>query len=429
MHRDGRNRRAVASAGTGAVQRLVQVGCTLVLMPVLLHSLGTMEFGVWGAAASLAWLASLADLGTGWALVTLVARSTAREETHEARRQISAALTMSGALALVFLLAIGAAWSSHAWGTMGAVYLIAVAGLAVNLPLNSANNIWMGLQEGYYASAWELAQTLITTAALLVATLYTRDVRVFVALVYGGLVTANLGSIIHLWTIHPELRPMRLPVRWHAMQDVVSSGTMFFLLGSAGSLSYMLDNVLALALLGPEASAQMTIALRICMTGLGALVVVSQPLWPAFTDAAHTADRQWVLHKLAWGTALLTGVAAAGGAVLVIWGKPLLKLWLHTNLGIGTGLLVAIAAWLLVQALVRVPHLLLNGLSVLRYQAIVFSVALVVAFALKFALSGRFGVAGILWGTTLSMLAIALSAVLWRVRHWTRTGKAQESCA
>ena len=429
MQRDSRNRRAVVSAGFGVSQRLVQAGCTLILMPALLHALGTARFGVWGAAASLAWLAELADFGVGSSLVTLVAREMALERVHEARRQIAAALTLSGALALFFLLLIGAAWSSRTWGTYGAVYLIAFAGLAVNLPLNLANNIWMALQEGYYASMWELAQTVATTAALLAATLCTRDVRVYVALVYGGLVAANLGSLIHLYLRHPELRPERLPERWVAMRELAGSGVMFFLMGVVGSLSYMLDNVLALQLLGPQASAQMTIAMRICISGVGMMVVISQPLWPAFTDAAHTADRPWVMHKLAWGTALLTAIAVAGGAILVACGEPLLRLWLHTDLGIRRGLLVAIAAWVLAQALIRVPHLLLKGLLVVKYQTVVLTVALVAAFALKFALTGRLGVGGILWGTTLSLAFIFLPALAWRIRRWSRTAKVEESPA
>lgn len=429
MQRTSRNRRAVASAGFGITQRLVQVGCTLILMPVLLHALGTAAFGVWGAAASLAWLAPLADFGTGSALVTLVAREVALERAHEARRQVAAALTLSGALALVFLALIGSLWGAGAWGTYGTVYLIAFAGLAVNLPLNSANNIWMALQEGYYASLWEFVQTLGTTAALLLATFYTRDVRLYVALVYGGVAAANLGSLIHLLLRRPEVRPERLPERWAAMRELAGSGMLFFAMGVAGSLSYMLDNVLALQWLGTQASAQMTIALRICISGVTMMVAISQPLWPAFTDAAHTADRQWVMHKLAWGTALLTGITVVGAVVLVAWGEPLLKLWLHTNLGIGRGLLVAVAAWVLVQALIRVPHLLLNGLLVVKYQTVVLTVALVAAFALKFALAGRLGAAGILWGTTLSLALIFFPAIAWRIRRWARTATTEESPA
>lgn len=426
MRRDRRNRRAAASATFGVTQRLVQVGSTLILMPVILHALGTAGFGLWGAGASLAWLAPLADFGSGSALVTLVAREMALERVHEARREIAASLTLGGALALVFLAAIGGVWEMHAWGDAGMVYLIGLAGLAVNLPLNSANNIWMALQEGYYASAWELVQTVVTTVALIAATFYTQDVRVFVALVYGGVVMSNVGSLAHLWLLHPELRPERLPERWLAVRELAGSGMLFFLMGLAGSLSYMLDIVLALQLLGVQASAQMTIAMRICISSVTMMVAISQPLWPAFTDAAHTADRPWVMHKLAWGMALLVGITSAGAVVLVTWGQPLLRLWLRANLGISKGLLVAIAAWVVAQALIRVPHLLLNGLLIVKFQTVALMVALAVAFVLKFALAERLGTGGILWGTTLSLALIFFPAILWRIRWWARHSKPEQ---
>jgi O-antigen/teichoic acid export membrane protein len=41
-----RNRKIVASASFGVFQRLVQVGSTLLIMPVLLRTLGPARFGV-----------------------------------------------------------------------------------------------------------------------------------------------------------------------------------------------------------------------------------------------------------------------------------------------------------------------------------------------------------------------------------------------
>src|ERR1039458_8612771 len=87
-----RNRRVVVSASVGIFQRLVQVGSTLVLMPLLLRVLGPATFGVWGAAASLAWLRGFGGIGAGTALVTLVARSSALEGAEQARRHVTGAL-------------------------------------------------------------------------------------------------------------------------------------------------------------------------------------------------------------------------------------------------------------------------------------------------------------------------------------------------
>jgi O-antigen/teichoic acid export membrane protein len=413
-----RNRRVVVSAGVGIFQRLVQVGSTLVLMPLLLRMLGPAKFGVWGAAASLAWLSGLVDIGTGTALVTLVARSSALESEEQARRHVTGALSFGSGLAVLMLLAAFlASLNGRAQGSAGP-YFIAAIGLAVNLPLNAGNNVWMALQKGYVSGFWELVQTLLTTAGLIAATLFTRDVRVFVAIVYLGLVLANIGSLVHLFWRHPELRPEGISVSWAAMREVAGHGVLYFILALTGGLSFLLDNVLALSLLGPEASARMTIAMRICVTAIGGLVVLSQPLWPAFAEAAQRGDRKWIRKALVRGSALLVGLTVVGSFLLLVYGERLLRLWLHTDLGIGIGLLWAIAAWLVAQALVRIPNLLLNGLSILRYQIAVCSVVTLVAFALKFALAPYLGVAGILWGTSAAVLVIGIPAFIWRILRW-----------
>jgi O-antigen/teichoic acid export membrane protein len=175
---------------------------------------------------------------------------------------------------------------------------------------------------------------------------------------------------MHLLLLHPELRPQGLPDSLASIREVAGSGILFFILNITAGLTFMLDNVLALQLLGPEASARMTIAMRICMTAIGMLAVLSLPLWPAFTDAAHTADRRWIRQTLLRGSALLASATVAGSAVLILFGQPLLRLWLHADLGIGQPLLWAISVWVLAEALARVPNLLLNALALVRFQIV-----------------------------------------------------------
>lgn len=413
-----RNRRVVVSAGIGVFQRIVQVGSALIVMPLLLHVLGPAKFGVWGAITSLAWLSGMVDIGTGTALVTLVARSSGVERFDQARRHIAGALGIGSGLAGLALLAIcGMLLVSGEQGRL-VPYLIAVVGLALNLPLSSANNIWMALQKGYVSSSWELVQTLLITGGLISVSRFTADVRVYVAVVYIGVVLANAGSLVHLFLQHSELRPEGILVSWNAMREMASQGVLYFVLAVTGGFSYLLDNVLALSLLGPEASARMTIAIRICFTAIGALGVMSMPLWPAFAEAAERGDRKWIRRTLIRGTGFLVGITVVGSSLLLIFGERLLRLWLHTNLGIGEGLLWAISGWVLAQSLVRVPVLLLNGLAILRYQIVVVAIATSLALGLKFVLAPYFGVSGILWSTTSVVFLIVIPASVWRIRRW-----------
>jgi O-antigen/teichoic acid export membrane protein len=408
-----RERRFYMAAGAGVVQRLVQVASTLILMPLLLRTLGVAKFGIWGSASSLAWFSGLVDIGIGTALVTLIARSKASANDEEARTHLTGALTFGSAIAFLMLAVAAAAFWGFGAKAQFEPYLIAVVGLAINVPLSSANNAWMALQKGYVSGFWELIQTLLTLGGAIVASAATTNVIVFVVIVYGAMVAANAGSLLHLLIVHPELRPHRR-APFSEVRTVLHEGFLLFALNLVGGLSFLLDNVLALQLLGPEASARMTIAMRICMTGLGFLLVISQPLWPAFADAAQKLEWRWIRRNLFRGMALLTGISGVGSLVLVLSGPMLLKIWLHSSLGIGSSMLWAISAWVFAQALIRVPHLFLNAVSIMRYQIIVSALASGLALALKPFLAARFDAAGILWGTSATIGIVMVPAFLSR---------------
>jgi hypothetical protein len=57
-------------------------------------------------------------------------------------------------------------------------------------------------------------------------------------------------------------------------------------------------------------------------------------------------------------------------------------------------------------------------LSLIRFQIGACSVATLTAFVLKFALAPVLGVAGILWGTSISVVLIVVPASIWRIYRW-----------
>jgi O-antigen/teichoic acid export membrane protein len=182
----------------------------------------------------------------------------------------------------------------------------------------------------------------------------------------------------------------------------------------------MLDNVLTLQLLGAVASAKMAVVQKICISSLGLVTVLIQPLWPAFADAAAREDRHWLFNALGRGSALVAFVSTSGSALLVVFGLPFLHLWLKTDIGIDQSLIWVIAGWIVSLSLVRVQIMLLNALQIVKFQIAVFALATTVAVCLKFILAPRLGVAGILIATAITFPVIILPAVLWRTNRWRR---------
>lgn len=409
---NSRTQRLTWAAIAGVTQRLAQMAGTLVTMPLVLGALGDTGFGLWGAAASIAWLAGLADFGIGSAVLGLIAHAVGTDSRDDARQAIATALSLACGVAI----ALGAVGATAVVLAVPAPlpWLVAVLGLAVNVPLSLGNQLWMGVQRGWVAAWWELAQTVLTVGMLFVASQSTSSVLPYVVAVYAGLVLANLGSLVHFLLAHPALRPHRLASA-AAAALVLGRGLRFFALGFAGSAAFLFDNLIALALLGSAAAASLTVVMRLSLTALGLLQVISQPLWPAFTEAAARGDERWLVLGLLRGTALVTGVAIVGAVLLIGLGQPVLQLWLGRDVGIGPDLLGALAAWVVALGVIRVPGLFLNALSVLGFQVVVLALATLAGFTLKLALAPVLGTAALLWGTTLSTLAVVLPVFAWHI--------------
>ena len=135
---DERTRRVALASSAGAIQRGVAVIGTFIIFPKVLSALGTAGFGIWGAATSLTMMVTVADFGIGPAILTLVAGAIASNKEDEARDNFTAALIMACGIA-VFVSVTGClVVLSFTPLAAHQVYLIAVFGIAVNIPLGSA---------------------------------------------------------------------------------------------------------------------------------------------------------------------------------------------------------------------------------------------------------------------------------------------------
>jgi O-antigen/teichoic acid export membrane protein len=214
------------------------------------------------------------------------------------------------------------------------------------------------------------------------------------------------------------VRPGGLAARNFAV--VARQGGVLFAIMAAVSCTYGFDNLLTLHWLGAAASARMTVALRLCTTGVAMIGVVTQPLWPAFVDASARGDTRWAMRMLCWSSAGVAVLAGGGAMTIGCLGAPLLQFWLRQDIGMRSVLLWACAAWIFAFCITRVPSLLFNAVSILRLQLSTALSALGLAVALKFMLAPPWGAAGILVATPIAWALIAWPAFAWRLGIWVK---------
>jgi O-antigen/teichoic acid export membrane protein len=405
-----RNRRVLLSGATGVLQRLAQLAVSLIILPVALHCLGVAGFGVWGAATSLTWAGVMLDLGLGGALVTLL--PAARHRGEDPRDYVTACLFVGVAFGLALLLGGGAAVLACPGLLPSPPFLVAGLCLAVNVPLGLASSLWFGLQKGHVSGLWDMAQTALMLGFVVAGAWAGAGAAVLTLAVFGAGVLANAGSLAHVLLTQSALRPSLRP-KLAVVGRALRSGALLALITIAAACAYVFDNVLTLHWLGPVVAAQMAVALRVCITAIGMLMVATQALWPAFVEAVALNDHRWVGRTLLRGTLAVAGLAGAGGGLIVLTGNKVLALWLHQDLHLPRALFLAMAGWIVVLTLPRVAALLLNATAQYKGQFMAQAAAAALALALKPVLAAAFGAAGVLAATPLVSLFLLCPAYAW----------------
>ena len=165
---------------TAVVARAVQVGTSLITVPLTIHYLGNEQFGLWVTISSLLAMATFADFGIGNGVLNIVAYADGRNDHEGIRRAISSGFVILGIVGAVLLTAFCAtigriSWpdilgvsSAQARAETGPSILVFAACFALNIPLDLVQRAQLGLQEGFRTNLWQLAGSAASLAGVIV---------------------------------------------------------------------------------------------------------------------------------------------------------------------------------------------------------------------------------------------------------------------
>jgi O-antigen/teichoic acid export membrane protein len=413
-----RYRRAVWTTGVGVLARLLAIAASLISIPLAIGYLGTERYGLWVTISSLTAMLTFADLGLGNGLMNAIADANGRDDRGAAAGAVASAVVMLSVLAGIGTVIFVAIYGLVPWGgvfNVSSPTAIAEAGptaavfvlcVAANLPLGLVVRIQYGYQEGFTANAWAAVGSLIGLAGLVVAIQAHASLPWLVLAIAGGPVLATLlNGIVLFLRRHPELRPRPSLATRPVARRLMQLGFLFFVLQLAVAVAYQSDVVVAARMLGPDAAAEYAVTLRLFFLAPTFIGLILVPLWPAYGEAIARGDAGWVRATLVRSTVVSVGLSASASAVLLVFARDILRLWVGPVFEPPFMMLLGMALWAVVSSGFSSAAMLLNGASVIRFQVIVATVMAVVSILASIGLARLVGVTGIIWGTLLAYLA------------------------
>ncbi|MFD8647765.1 lipopolysaccharide biosynthesis protein [Streptomyces mirabilis] len=391
---------------------------------IVVDNLGPSGFAFFALVTTLPTLLPLNDLGTGAAIVGAASQES-DVGNQDLRRTITASARVLTCMGCVGVLVGIVPALMGVWGTLlnsetqrSVEISVAVAFVlfGCSLPLNLGNSVLIALNRNHISLLVQTVGSLLTLGFIFLSGAVNAPSMVFIA---SGFVSQCLaGAACLLWAgrilglpliglVLGCLGPRRAVTRiWHLAGPMAA-------INAALAVAFSTDRLVLIHVADPAAMAAYSAGSRLFTPALALASATGLPLWTVFARQRDTSGEPH-----ARDVARLTVYFAIGGAVigggLILFGPAVASWMLHGQVAVGTGLMAAFAALLLVQSAAYPISMLLTDAAGLKFQAKRACVMAVLNLVLSIVLARHLGPSGPVIG---SVIAVTTCLFLPNVRR------------
>jgi O-antigen/teichoic acid export membrane protein len=418
----------------GSLSGLMGRGFTLlvsaVTLPLTLHYLGKLEYGLWVTVSTSVTMLSVLDLGIANTLTNFIAEAHAAEDREKAQRYFATAFWVTVGIVLLLAPTMYAVWRIVNWGALfhlsdpvlvaHAAECVAVAGgfFLLSLPLGLAARVLVGYHEVHFTNYFSMANSVFGLLAIGVTILLHGSIVLLIAAYSVAMLVGPLGMNLWLCLWHrPWVSPLPSKIRLTIIRRLFGQGILFFILQLTGLVVFNSDNLVIAHYLGAAAVTPYSVAWRLAQYAYVLQNLMIPSLWPAFTEAYHKGQLDWI--NSAYRSLNRNVLIAVGFAALVIGvaGRTVIRIWAGAAAVPGRELLWLMALFAFILSITTNQALLLTATGRLRLEAAVAVIAAVANLVLSIFLVQRLGVEGVILSSIASFLLIMVVPQAWEVKR------------
>lgn len=381
----------IVAVSSGLLGRAVALLAPLLVMRPMLDHLGSMLFGVWLTAVSLAALANFLDFGIGNAALTRLSEAFGRGDLSGARSLLGQAYMLLAGLSVGFvvltitgtaliIVVLPGVFESQ---TQAAIVAIVFSALFLTFVTGMLIKLLQARQAFVHAQIVQIAGPITALLASLWAISASFD-PVIVVLVYtlASPFTQAAWSAVY-FTVRPEERPVFDKLDQTSIHAWTEIGGAFFVVSILTAVGMNMDNLIIVSQVGAEAVADFGVPARLGSLLMLIVFTVFMPLWTLFGNALARGNREWL-----WYTALKMSVGGALGVLIVgvtmvIMADPIFLLWMGRSFPDQQLVLMGMVASATMIAFTSPFNMILNAAGMARQQILPWTTFVAVCITAK----------------------------------------------
>lgn len=394
-----RNIKLLKAASSGAIARGINMGSSLISIPLMLNYLGLEQFGIWMAITGFIGFLSFSDLGMGIGLQNALSRCFGTNDDTSPKYYISTSYFLLTAVAIIATLIttclahyfpISTLFSVHEPEAISAAlktiqYTLII--FAWGIPVNLISRVLSGYQNAH------ISNTLLASGRLLglIFIFFGVHSKLELATLAGGFMAApHIVQLVYSF-LYFRKNPTHIPnwrfIRKTKMVEIVTSGGWVVIAKISDTMTQNLPILIISSGIGTAAAGTYAICQR--LFGFAGMIINMslQSLWPAYGEAYHRGDKKWISGAFKKSVIVTVTFSICISLPFIPFGRTIIELWTSNDQILPSrSLIFAFIMWTTVTNLSVAYTMLLNGTNNFKGQAtygvLVVSIGCIAAYIL-----------------------------------------------
>lgn len=285
----------------------VSVLTSFILVPLTIHYLNPVNYGIWLTLYSVISWFGLLDIGLGNGLRNKFAEALANDDKETARTYLSTAYAMlsiiMGAACVLFLVVNQFLDWPHILNVdptkvieLRKVMAVIFGFFCLQLVVKLISSVLLADQRTAMAGSINTIASVVSLAVVYILTKTTTESLLYLALAIG-IINVAVPIAVSIWfyrRYYAEFVPSMKYVNFKYAKNLMNIGIMFFLFQSTALIVVATDNIIISRLMGAESVTPYNIALKYLSPITIGFSIISAPLWSAYTEAYAQHDMTWI---------------------------------------------------------------------------------------------------------------------------------------
>lgn len=397
----------------------VSVITSFILVPLTIHYLNPINYGIWLTLYSVISWFGLLDIGLGNGLRNKFAEAIANNDKHGAKIYVSTAYAMlsiiMGATCVLFLLVnqyldwpqILNVDPSKIF-ELRKVMAVLFGFFCMQLVIKLISSILLADQRTALAGAINTIASVISLLVVYILTKTTTESLLYLAISIG-LINILVPIVVSIWfykTHYKDYVPSIKHIDFKYARNLMSVGIMFFLFQSTALIVVATDNIIISRLMGAESVTPYNIALKYLSPITVGFSLISAPLWSAYTEAHALNDIDWI-KRITKKMIKIWFIVFLGTIPFVAISSYAYNLWVGREVVTPSlQLTICVAIYVLVSSWNQIFGNFINGVGKMRigfYLAII-TALINIPLCIFFAKYLNWGLSGIIVASSVSLI-------------------------